>query len=129
MQKAFIRCSNRWCSWCSYSFAFAPKPGKELREELSYRSKDLIEKGQEYFSEKDETLHSIPNEGKIQSDLLVKSAREKADNLLQNAEQMLKNAKGKSAQTTNQVSDSLNKVKEAAVAGVEAFKQELHTKS
>lgn len=31
---------------------FAPKPGKELREELSYRSKDLIEKGQEYFSEK-----------------------------------------------------------------------------
>ena len=23
---------------------FAPKPGKELREELSYRSKDLIEK-------------------------------------------------------------------------------------
>ena len=48
---------------------------------------------------------------------------------MHNAEQMLKNAKGKSAQTTNQVSDSLNKVKEAAVAGVEAFKQELHTKS
>lgn len=108
---------------------FAPKPGKELREELSYRSKDLIEKGQEYFAEKDETLHSIPNEAKIQSDLLVKSAREKADDLMQNAEQMLKNAKGKSAQTTHQVTESLNKVKEAAVAGVEAFKQELHTKS
>ena len=106
---------------------FAPKPGKELRQELSYRSKDLIEKGQEYFSGKDPEIASMPNDGKMQSDFIVKSAREKADDLLHNAEQMLRDAKHKAGNVSSTFSDNLNRVKDAASAGVDAFKQEIQS--
>jgi gas vesicle protein len=104
---------------------FAPKPGKELRDELSFRSKDLLEKGQNLFTGQESEHAHLPNEGKTQSDAVVRTAREKADDLLHNAEQMLRDAKSKTQQSTSVVSDGLNKIKGAASAGVEAFKQEM----
>lgn len=104
---------------------FAPKPGRELRDELSYRSKDLLEKGQNLFGGQDKEAEHYPNEGKMQADAIVRNAREKADDLLSNAEQMLRDAKMKAGTATGSVSDGLNKFKDAASAGVEAFKQEM----
>ncbi|MEY3689107.1 MAG: YtxH domain-containing protein [Ignavibacteria bacterium] len=104
---------------------FAPKPGRELRDELSYRSKDLLEKGQNLFGGQDNNATHIPNDGKLQADAVVRNAREKADDLLQNAEQMLRDAKSKAHTASGSVADGLNKFKDAASAGVEAFKQEM----
>jgi gas vesicle protein len=103
----------------------APKPGKELRDELSYRSKDLLEKGQNLFGGNDKESAHLPNDGKIQSDVVVRNAREKADDLLHNAEQMLRDAKMKAQTASGSVSEGINKFKDAASAGVEAFKQEI----
>ncbi len=104
---------------------FAPKPGRELRDELSYRSKDLFEKGQNLFGGQDKEVEHYPNEGKMQADAIVRNAREKADDLLNNAEQMLRDAKMKAGTASGSVSDGFNKIKDAASAGVEAFKQEM----
>ncbi|NDF61017.1 MAG: YtxH domain-containing protein, partial [Crocinitomicaceae bacterium] len=41
---------------------FAPKPGKDLRDEISYRSKDLLEKGQNMFSGHDTQNADLPND-------------------------------------------------------------------
>ena len=104
---------------------FAPKPGREFRDELSYRSKDLLEKGQNIFGGQDNDSSHIPNDGKLQADAVVRNAREKADDLLHNAEQMLRDAKSKAHNTSGSVTDGLHKIKDAAAAGVEAFKQEI----
>lgn len=105
---------------------FAPKPGKELRDELSYRSKDLLEKGQNLFAGQEESHPGVQNDGKTQADAVVRTAREKADDLLQNAEQMLRDAKSKAQQSSNIVTDGISKIKDAASAGVDAFKQEIN---
>ncbi len=113
---------------------FAPKPGKELRDEISYRSKDLLEKGQNIFAGQEAPNSDLPNTGKTQADAVVRSAREKADDLLQNAEQMLRDAKSKAQQSSSTFSEGIHRFKDAASAGVDAFKQEMsnippHTKS
>jgi len=113
---------------------FAPKPGKELRDEISYRSKDLLEKGQNIFTGQESPNSDLPNTGKTQADAVVRSAREKADDLLQNAEQMLRDAKSKAQQSSSTFSEGIHRFKDAASAGVDAFKQEMsnippHTKS
>ena len=105
---------------------FAPKPGKELRDELSYRSKDLLEKGQNLFSGQEADTSTLHNEGKTQADAVVRTAREKADDLLHNAEQMLRDAKSKVQQPGNIVSEGISRIKDAASAGVDAFKQEIN---
>ena len=104
---------------------FAPKPGREFRDELSYRSKDLLEKGQNIFGGQDNDSSHIPNDGKLQADAVVRNAREKADDLLHNAEQMLRDAKSKAHNASGSVTDGLHKIKDAAAAGIEAFKQEI----
>lgn len=104
---------------------FAPKPGKDLRDEISYRSKDLLEKGQNMFSGHDTQNADLPNDGKSQADAVVRSAREKADDLLHNAEQMLRDAKSKAQLSSHSFSDGISKIKDAASAGMDAFKQEM----
>ena len=54
---------------------FAPKPGRELRDELSYRSKDLLEKGQNLFGGQENESSHIPNDGRMQADAVVRNAR------------------------------------------------------
>jgi len=84
-----------------------------------------LEKGQNLFAGQEATHSGIQNEGKTQADAVVRTAREKADDLLQNAEQMLRDAKSKAQHSTNIVSDGISRIKDADSAGVDAFKQEM----
>ena len=72
---------------------YAPKSGKELREDIKTRSQDFIEDADKYISNAREKASQLINDGKKKSELLVADAKEKVDALLDEAERILSEAK------------------------------------
>jgi gas vesicle protein len=107
---------------------FAPKSGKELREDIKNKSQDFIEDADKYISNAKDKASQLINEGKKKSEKLVADTKEKVESLLTEAERILSDAKDK---TGNVVSSSKEKIekeserlKSALKAGMDAYKTE-----
>ena len=89
---------------------FAPKAGRELRRDIADRTGDLYDKASEFMNKDSETpdeMHEgFVNEGRIRAERIVSSAKHQADNILSNAEKVLRDAKNRSAQLHAGASES-----------------------
>lgn len=80
---------------------FAPKSGRELRRDIADRTEDVVDKAQQMFNKATGGGHTsssfddVVNEGRIAAERIVSTARHQADNLMSNAEQVLRDAKNR----------------------------------
>jgi len=103
----------------------APKSGEELRDDIARRSGEIYGKATDYISTAKDEADKVINQGKTQADRIVMSARTQAENLMHNAEQMIQDAKFRASNAKEQVGENINRVRDAAKAGAEAFKTEI----
>lgn len=107
---------------------FAPKSGKELREDIKNKSQDFIEDADEYISKAKDKASQLINEGKKKSERLVADAKEKVDSLLGEAERILTDAKDKAGNVAHTGREKIEKeserLKSAIKAGMDAYKTE-----
>lgn len=96
---------------------YAPKPGKELRNDLVKKGGELADDLEVYLQDAQEKAKTLINEGKEKSSALITDAKKRADTLLEDAEQILTGAKDK-------VTGEGDKLKNAVKAGVDAYKHE-----
>jgi len=99
---------------------YAPKSGKELRAEIRERADEFREDADEYLTNVRSKAGDIVTEAKKRSENLITDAKRKADTLLVDAENVLKDARQKSAP----VAEEATRVKNAVKAGVDAFREE-----
>lgn len=99
---------------------FAPKSGRELRRDIADRTEEVVDKAQQMFNnatsggqESRAGLDDVVNEGRIAAERIVSTARHQADNLMSNAEQVLRDAKSR-----------VSRVNDATNAGDDAFRSE-----
>ena len=107
---------------------FAPKSGKELREDIKIKSQDFIEDADEYMIKAKDKASQLINEGKKKSEKLVAETKEKVDTLLGEAERILADAKGKAGNAATMGKEKIEKeserLKTAIRAGMDAYKTE-----
>lgn len=107
---------------------FAPKSGRELRQDIAERGTDLYDKASQYLN-KDQLGDELPpvtmNEGRARAERIIQTARDHAETLLSNAEQVLRDARLKAANAKEAVQDNINRVRDAARASVDAFRNEM----
>jgi gas vesicle protein len=96
---------------------YAPKPGKELRDDLLKKGGDIADDLEVYIQDAQEKAKIIINEGKEKSTALISDAKKRADTLLQDAEGILTGARQK-------VTEEGDKLKTAVKAGVDTYRQE-----
>jgi len=107
---------------------FAPKSGKELREDIKNKSQDFIEDADKYISNAKDKASQLINEGKKKSEKLVADTKEKVETLLNEAEKILSEAKDKAGNVVSTGKEKIEKegerLKTALKAGMEAYKSE-----
>lgn len=107
---------------------FAPKSGKELREEIKTKSQDFIDDADQYLVKAKDKASQLINEGKKKSEKLVAETKEKVDTLLGEAERILAEAKDKAGSVAHQGKEKIEKeserLKTAIKAGMDAYKTE-----
>ncbi|MDH7514874.1 MAG: YtxH domain-containing protein [Bacteroidota bacterium] len=96
---------------------YAPKSGKELRQDLKKKSEEITQDVEEYIKEAQTKARTLINEGKEKSAALISDAKEKAEHLLRDAEQVLTEAK-------KRVVEESSRLKSSMKAGIDAFKEE-----
>jgi gas vesicle protein len=104
---------------------FAPKSGRELRQDLTERSGDLYEKAGAFAEEQSRKMSEYVNEGKVRADEIVRSARQKAGSLLSEAEHLMNDARARMGATQSSIKDNVARIQDAARAGAEAFQSEI----
>ena len=104
---------------------FAPKSGRELRQDLAERSGDLYEKAGAFAEEQSRKMGEYVNEGKVRADEIVRSARQQAGSLLSEAEHLMSDARSRIGATQSGIKDNVARIQDAARAGAEAFQSEI----
>lgn len=106
---------------------YAPKSGRELREDIRGKTDEALDEAEKYIAEAKDKAIDLINDGKKKSDKLIKDAKEKSDKLLKDAEKVFEEAKTKAGEyvktgkeTAGQKRDQL---KTAIKAGVDAYKE------
>lgn len=97
----------------------APKSGRELRRDIADSSAEVYDKASEYVSS---TIH----EGKQKAQNIIDAAKRQADSILSKTSDYYDEAKTKITTSTDSVQQRFDSLKEAAKAGSEAFKADLH---
>lgn len=113
---------------------FAPKPGRELRKDIADRSVELYDKAQELIGRAgiepgDEVVPAVMNDGRARAERIVQTARDHAESLMADAEQVLREARMKATSVRDKVTENVDRVRDAAAAGAEAFSQEWNTET
>lgn len=113
---------------------FAPKPGRELRKDIADRSVELYDKAQELIGRAgiepgDEVFPAVMNDGRARAERIVQTARDHAESLMADAEQVLREARMKATSVRDTVTENVDRVRDAAAAGAEAFSQEWNTET
>jgi gas vesicle protein len=83
---------------------FAPKSGRELRQDIAEKTEEVYDKAQKYFTKDDAApreFDDVINEGRLRAERIVTSARSQAENILSSAEQVLKDAKSRAQRATH----------------------------
>ncbi|OGU11935.1 MAG: hypothetical protein A2X61_13515 [Ignavibacteria bacterium GWB2_35_12] len=111
----------------------APKSGAELRKDLAEKSAELYDKATDMLQTVEanvgDAVHTAVNEGKVRAQNIVQSAKSQAEELMSNADAVLKEARSKAHTAKENIGDKLQNVKDAAKAGVEAFRSEMDSSS
>jgi len=105
---------------------YAPKSGKELRQDIKGKTDELIDDAEKYLDVAKEKASLIYNDGKKKSEQLIADAKVKADVLIKDAEKVFTEAKEKAGQAISTGKDTVtnesDKIKNALKAGVDAYK-------
>lgn len=104
---------------------FAPKSGKELRQDLAERSGDMYDKASDFAVEQSRKMGEYVNEGKVRADELVRTARQQAGSLLSEAEHLMNDARSRVGSAQSGIKDNVGRIQEAARAGADAFQGEM----
>ena len=106
---------------------YAPKSGRELRNDIRTKSDEYYDDVEKYFAEARDKAKDLINEGKKKSDKLISDAKVKSEELLKDAERIFNDAKSKAegyvAKGKDTIDQETAKVKTAIKAGVDAYKE------
>lgn len=104
----------------------APKAGVELRKDLADTSVDLYGKASDYFKKAELEVAEMVSDGKNRAAGIIDSAKVKAEGLLHDAEEVLKDARTRVSGSKDAIQHKIDNVKDALKAGTDAFKDEMH---
>lgn len=96
---------------------FAPKSGKDLRQDISNKSNELIEDTNELLENAKSKANSIIADAKKGAENLLEEGKKKLNGLTDGAQNILNEGKEKAE-------ESVSKVKDAVKTGTDAFNQE-----
>ncbi len=106
---------------------FAPKSGKELRQDIKSKTDVYLDDADKYIAEAKHKASGMINDGKMKSEKLIKEAKSKSDELLKDAERILSDARSKTDEIVKTGKEKLDQkssqVKSAIKAGVDAYKE------
>lgn len=106
---------------------FAPKSGRELREDIKHKSDEYMDDAEKYIADARTKAKDLINEGKKRSEKLISDARTKSDELLKDAEKVFVDAKTKASGAMQSgrkgIENETDKLKTAFKAGVDAYKE------
>ena len=106
---------------------YAPKTGRELREEIKLKKDDYLDEAEKYLAEAKDKAIDLINDGKKRSEKLIKDAKIKSDELLKDAEKILTDARSKTGDMVKsgkeKVDEKSSQIKSAVKAGVDAYKE------
>jgi len=106
---------------------FAPKSGRELRQDIKNKSDEYLDDAERYITDARTKAKDLINEGKKRSEKLISDARTKSDELLKDAERIFNDAKAKASNAVQTgkrtITDETDKLKTAFKAGVDAYKE------
>jgi len=106
---------------------YAPKSGKELRDDIRAKSNEYLDDADQYIQDAKVKAKDLINEGKKKSEELIVDAKSKSEELLKEAQKIFDEAKSKTSKTVSEKKESLEtegtRLKSAVKAGVEAYKE------
>jgi gas vesicle protein len=106
---------------------FAPKSGRELRQDIKNKSDEYLDDAERYITDAKTKAKDLINEGKKRSEKLITDAKTKSDELLKDAEKIFRDAKAKASNAVDAGKktfvDESDKLKTAFKAGVDAYKE------
>lgn len=106
---------------------YAPKSGKELRDEIKAKSSEYLDDADKYLNDAKVKAKDLINEGKKKSEELIVDAKSKSEVLLKEAQKIFDEAKIKTSKTVSEKKENLEaegtRLKSAVKAGVEAYKE------
>lgn len=112
---------------------YAPKSGKELRNDIRLKKDEFIDDTSEYYQIAKTKATDLINEGKRKSEELISDAKKKAGNLIGDANTILNDAKQKATSalgsTKDKITSESDRVKDALKAGVDAYNEEKNKNS
>lgn len=107
---------------------YAPKSGKELRNDIRLKKDELLDDTSEYLQIAKTKASDLINEGKRRSEELISDAKKKAGTLIDDANTILNDAKHKATSALGSTKEKIvnegERVKEAFKAGMDAYNQE-----
>ncbi len=107
---------------------YAPKSGKELRNDIKQKKDELLDDTTEYMKIAKAKANELINEGKKNSEQLIKDAKEKAKALLDDANTVLNEAKAKTSDKLGAAKEKIvtetERIKDAFKAGLDAYNEE-----
>ena len=107
---------------------YAPKAGKELRNDIRIKKDEFIDDTSEYMKIAKSKASDLINDGKKKSEQIIKDAKEKATSLLDDANSVLSDAKTKATEKFGVAKEKITveseRIKDAFKAGVDAYKDE-----
>ena len=107
---------------------YAPKSGKELRNDIKLKKDEFIDDTSEYMKIAKSKASDLINEGKKKSEQIIRDAKEKANTLLDDANSVLSDAKLKASEkfgsTKEKITVETDRIKDAFKAGIDAYKEE-----
>src|SRR5690606_7349801 len=77
---------------------FAPKSGRELREDIKNKSDEYLNEADRYITDARLKAKDLINEGKRKSEKLIADAKAKSEELLKDAEKIFNDAKLKASE-------------------------------
>jgi gas vesicle protein len=95
---------------------YAPKSGKETREDLKKRASHLLNEADEYFELAKHKTLDLMNEAKKKSEELITKTKIEAESLLEESEELLSKVKDRSSSNPIDDNDSLS--------GLDAYKRD-----
>lgn len=106
---------------------YAPKSGKELRDDIRAKSNEYLDDADQYIQDAKVKAKDLINEGKKKSEELIVDAKSKSEELLKEAQKIFDEAKSKTSKTVSEKKENLEaegtRLKSAVKAGVEAYKE------
>jgi gas vesicle protein len=94
---------------------YAPKSGKDLREDIRKKTSHLMSEADEYFDVAKAKTLDLMNEAKKKSEDLITKTKIKAESLLEESNELLSKAKDK---------DTSKDEEDYPISGLDAYKKE-----